>query len=280
MQFEYYHVDVFSKKPLTGNGLTVMIADEFPSAEVMQSIAKEMKQFESIFLCKITEDEYNARIFTVDEELDFAGHPILGATAVVHAIGSKVNAKKILFHLPHKDVVVDSWTQSSDEFYCSMNQGPAKQIMTINEADVEALIKPLHIEKSNLANCPLEVCSTGLPYLIVPVKSKIEDAGVYVDDYDKLLEPYGAKFVYVLDVVGIEGRTWDNSHTEDVATGSAAGPAGDYLIRHNIVDEKKVEINQGRFLGRPSVLFVEKDEDNNMHVSGQVNILAKGTFFI
>ena len=45
-----------------------------------------------------------------------------------------------------------------------------------------------------------------------------------------MLHEVGADFVYVLDPDRPEGRTWDNSGlTEDVATGSAAGPTAAYL---------------------------------------------------
>lgn len=100
---------------------------------------------------------------------------------------------------------------------------------------------PIHIGFDDLdTDLPLEVCSTGLPYLIVPVKSGI-------------LKEHGASFVYVLDVNNFEARTFDNNGNEDVATGSAAGPGDDYLIRHGICAAGQTSIiNQGRFLGRPS----------------------------
>lgn len=81
---EYYHVDVFSDTILSGNGLTVVISDVELDEALMQDLTREFKQFETIFLRRIDENVFQARIFTVDEELDFAGHPILGAAAVIH----------------------------------------------------------------------------------------------------------------------------------------------------------------------------------------------------
>lgn len=44
----------------------------------------------------------------------------------------------------------------------------------------------------------------------------------------------GADFVYVLDIVNREGRTWDNAGLiEDIATGSAAGPSGAFLVANH-----------------------------------------------
>jgi len=74
-----FHVDVFATRPLTGNGLTVFLGTDSWSAPVMQQLTQEMRQFESIFLSEITSTGARARVFTVEEELPFAGHPVLGA---------------------------------------------------------------------------------------------------------------------------------------------------------------------------------------------------------
>src|SRR5512138_2272146 len=80
----FFHVDVFATGPLTGNGLAVFLDTDGWSPEVMQRLTREMKQFESIFLADIGPAGASARVFTVEEELPFAGHPVLGAAAVLH----------------------------------------------------------------------------------------------------------------------------------------------------------------------------------------------------
>lgn len=81
-KMKYLHADVFSNKSLKGNGLTIIYTDNDNTNE-LQEIAKEFKQFETVFIYRKKEDYYPIRIFTVEEELDFAGHPILGASAAV-----------------------------------------------------------------------------------------------------------------------------------------------------------------------------------------------------
>lgn len=82
----YKHVDVFSQVPFAGNSLSVFFLSEMIMATKMQKIAEEMRHFESIFLCPVDNKnhEYNARIFTVEEGLDFTGHPLIGAASAVH----------------------------------------------------------------------------------------------------------------------------------------------------------------------------------------------------
>ena len=71
----------------------------------------------------------------------------------------------------------------------------------------------------------------------------------------------GAKFVYLFEPDKREGRSWDNTGAlEDVATGSAAGPAAAFLAAHGLAaQDETILINQGRLLGRPSVIAVTPD---------------------
>ena len=91
-----------------------------------------------------------------------------------------------------------------------------------------------------------------------------------------------AKFVYVFDVNKMTGRTWDNlGLVEDVATGSAAGPMGAYLYKHGCFEKNEViYINQGQYVGRPSVLKVScKEDTGEIFVIGDVRVLMKGNLY-
>src|SRR5215831_11628740 len=103
---------------------------------------------------------------------------------------------------------------------------------------------------------PLQMVSTGLPYLLVPVRRGLERARIAHPAFESLLGQIGAKFVYVFDPHAREGRTWDNAGlVEDVATGSAAGPTAAYLVRYGLAQpETELLLAQGRFVGRPSQL--------------------------
>jgi predicted PhzF superfamily epimerase YddE/YHI9 len=94
--------------------------------------------------------------------------------------------------------------------------------------------------------------------VLAPVNKDLNAAPIVRPEFEKLLARFGAKFVYVFDVNRKEGRTWDNDgRVEDIATGSAAGPAGAYLVTHGLVSPAQtIEISQGRFVGRPSTPFV------------------------
>ncbi len=88
LDLEYRHVDVFSRRALRGNGLVVVLNAASLPAAVMQDVTREVRQFETAFLTDVDLAGGSARlrIFTEDEELDFAGHPVLGAAAVLHTL--------------------------------------------------------------------------------------------------------------------------------------------------------------------------------------------------
>jgi len=84
----------------------------------------------------------------------------------------------------------------------------------------------------------------------------------------------------VLDPDRLEGRTWDNAgRIEDVATGSAAGPAAGYLMHHGVRPRgEPLLIHQGRFTGRPSTIEVRPGPDGRLWVGGPVAPVASGRF--
>ena len=88
LDLDYRHVDVFSRRALQGNGLVVVLDAEHLPTAVMQELTREVRQFEAAFLAGLDLPGRSARlrIFTEDEELDFAGHPVLGAAAVLHTL--------------------------------------------------------------------------------------------------------------------------------------------------------------------------------------------------
>ena len=117
----------------------------------------------------------------------------------------------------------------------------------------------------------------------MPIAGCLDAVKFNVSDLTSLLECHGAKFIYVLDIDKFEGRTWDNTgKVEDVATGSAAGPAAAYLSKHRLSKGNQVLINQGRFVGRPSQISVdlicEDHEILEIEVSGNVVKVADISF--
>src|SRR5580700_5001924 len=100
-RFQMAQWDVFSAKALEGNSLAVFFDGRGLSDAEMQSIAMEMNLSETTFILPrdaATERErgVRVRIFTVQEELPFAGHPTLGTA---FALRGDSGAKEIVLEL-------------------------------------------------------------------------------------------------------------------------------------------------------------------------------------
>lgn len=267
-------VDVFAHHPLTGNGLTIFWDYKNLSSELMHNLTREMRQFESIFVeCTQAPKGYKARIFTMAEELDFAGHPLIGLGAHLHEEYGSQKVHEWNVELNSKSVCLTSY-RSGEYFSVEMEQGRPIFKKVLSKKDAQEILEALNLNRSSTGELPFEVISTGLPYLIIPITSGISNARITVGHFEALLGKHGAKFVYVLDINKKEGRTWDNlGKVEDIATGSAVGPAAAFLFKHNLLNGKtNIAIKQGRFVGRPSEINATIETE-----AGQIkNIIVKG----
>ena len=126
------------------------------------------------------------------------------------------------------------------------------------------------------------VVSTGLPYVLLPVTGAGLAKAKQQRALDLELLACGAAFVFLLDIDAREGRTWDPAGVgEDIATGSAAGPVAAYLVAHGLAPRgTPFQLNQGRFLQRPSRLQVCVGQDDRVRVGGHVQLLARAGLLV
>lgn len=276
-------VDVFTREPLSGNGLSIFLLDAPISTTAMQRLTQEMRQFESIFLQRVGDtNRFDTRIFTMEEELPFAGHPIIGAAAYLHQALCPTHAHAQFEFATPQRIIHTSTVLADGLLTAEMDQGTAEIHAQVPRERYYALLEALNLLTTDMApGLPMQVISTGLPYLIVPLQSGLERAAIVGKQFETLLASVGAQFVYLLDVKNREGRTWDNDgRVEDVATGSAAGPTAIYLVKHGLAHgDQTIVLKQGRFLGRPSELQVSVygDEHLGAKVSGQVCVMGGGS---
>ncbi|WP_439887461.1 PhzF family phenazine biosynthesis protein [Pseudomonas sp. MBLB4123] len=279
----YWQLDVFAEHPLMGNGLAVFPDAHALSAAAMQRLTQELRQFESIFLLPGDNPEQcGARIFTAEEELPFAGHPVLGAAALLHHLHAPAECAEWTLQLSAKSVHVITRRQGQG-FYAEMDQGQAEFGQRLDNAAARAVADAFGLGDDHLdLRYPATVVSTGLPYLLLPVTA----AGLAGARQRRLLDPElracGAAFVFLLDVDSREGRTWDPAGViEDVATGSAAGPVAAFLVEQGLHGrDETFSLNQGRFLHRPSTLRVCVGAEGRVRVGGHVQLVARGELLV
>jgi PhzF family phenazine biosynthesis protein len=285
---KYFHVDVFSSVPLAGNGLAVAFPDREIGSATLLEIAREFKQFETSFIYPSRDGVFPVRIFTVDEELPFAGHPMLGSAAMIHHLyfpgeeraGISISLGERIVRLESSLVRPGSANSRSEglAYSVTMDQGQPDFIARVDRSRAEEIAESLALAAGDIdSRFPLEVVSTGLPYLLVPLNSGLDRARISRPDFEMFLSTFGAKFAYLFDTETLECRTWDNAgRVEDVATGSAAGPLCAYLVRNGYRAEgARIELSQGRFAGRPSKIE-GLVKNGSVFISGGVALFAAG----
>jgi len=284
--------DVFSAKPLEGNSLAVFFDARGVSDEEMQSIAKEMNLSETTFICPrdpATEHErgVRVRIFTVQEELPFAGHPTLGTA---FALRGESGAKEVTLDLNVGKVPVRFEERSGEPAFGEMTQVDPKFGM---QHDREALARALGLQVDDFdPTLPIETVSTGMPFTVTPLKSLAVIQKLTVDPRGaaEYLEKTDGKFLYFVarETVDPAARLHARMifyNGEDPATGSAAGCAAAWMVAHGVAEsDQRVLIEQGIEMQRPSRLFVRAARrDNrivNVRVGGNAIEVMRGEVFL
>jgi trans-2,3-dihydro-3-hydroxyanthranilate isomerase len=283
--------DVFSSNPLEGNSLAVFFDGRGLTDEEMQSIAKEMNLSETTFILPrdaATEREsgVRVRIFTVQEELPFAGHPTLGTA---FALRGQTATEEIVLQLNVGRVPVHFEEKKGEPAFGEMTQvDPAFGMQHDRDTVAGAIgLRPHDIDDS----LPIETVSTGVPFTVVPLKSlaAIQNLRVDFNRAAEYLEKIAGKFFYFVtrETVDRQARLHARMffyNGEDPATGSAAGCAAAWMVKHNVAKpDERVLIEQGIEMKRPSRIFVRASlADNrvvNVRVGGNSVEIMRGELF-
>ncbi|MBV8673299.1 MAG: PhzF family phenazine biosynthesis protein [Acidobacteriaceae bacterium] len=297
-EFEYYVCDVFTSKALEGNQLAVFPDAASLSDGEMQAIARETNLSETTFvLRRPAETERDrgvrVRIFTTREELPFAGHPTLGTAAMIRrAVPEYSGAERIVLDLNAGKVPVAFPAQrnTSSTSYGVMTQ-PEPTLGALHQVAKVAPLLGLRIQDCGTEQ-PIQTVSTGIPYCIVPLRS-VEALGrlrVDLPASERYFQSSDAKDVKFFYCIAREApRTWRARmqfyNGEDPATGSAAGCAIAYLVRHGLADsEGEIHIRQGVEILRPSDLYGSANSISgkitDVRLGGSTVHVAKGRFFL
>jgi len=284
----YILCDVFSDGPFSGNSLAVFPEASSLDSRQMLQLTRELMHFESAFLPRPENADGSRplRVFDLEEELPFAGHPLLGAAAVLHHQEIPEDETEITFALGDRQVALHS-TRRGACFDVRMNQGKPRFLAELNGSAAGEFASCFSLDPGDLApGLPVEVISTGLRYLVVPVQQGLDKAAICVPDLGQRLADVGAQFAYLFDINRSEGRHWTNDgRIEDVATGSAAGVIGAYAHKHGLLNASgTLDLIQGQYAGRPSRISVQVESSPDgitaIHVGGQVTILGQGQFAV
>ncbi len=298
--YQYHLLDVFTNRAFGGNQLAVFTDGASVPPELMPRLTRELNLSESTFVLPPTNpaNNFRVRIFTPGKEMMMAGHPTVGTAYLLSRLGMiprTANPTKAVFEELVGDIPV-SITYNDDSPNPSMiwMTQPKPQfghIVSDHSEILESLALP---EGSINPNYPVQVVTTGVPFLYVPINTLADTKSISLNVQlcKQLVEKYDLDGVFVFTTeVETEGSTVhsrmfapDLGIPEDPATGAASGPLGAYLARYKIVPSADTHMvsEQGLEMGRPSYIHIELDSENGEYtaarIGGESYYMGRGEF--
>ena len=290
----YLQYDVFTDKPLTGNQLAVFTETAGLSAAEMQAMTRETKFSECTFVqpAEAAGTDVRLRIFGPNNEMQFAGHPVIGSTFALADDGViAAGRKEFTFGLGIGPTLVElEWATDRLQFAWMTQQKPVFG-PTLNTT--AQLMSALGLEASAIrpGSLPQEV-NCGSAFFMVPLVSRaavdqaVMDTRAVAAAFEAAKVTRRGLFIFSTEP-GPDGATAYSrmlgAASEDPATGSASGPLGCYLVKHGLVPPDKagsIVSAQGVKMGRPSRIHIRIDlagnEITRVRVGGTSVLVGEG----
>jgi trans-2,3-dihydro-3-hydroxyanthranilate isomerase len=267
-RFPYATIDVFTTRPLEGNSLAVLPDASGLEEPEMLAIAREFNLSETTFVFRrdgATERArgIRTRIFTTREEMPFAGHPTLGTAAVLRerGAGDQVTVELNVGSIPVRFEDRDGRTFGE----MALHDPTFGQVH-----DREAVARAIGVPVEELdGSVPIQTVSCGNPVAILPF-ARLATLQHWAPDWHRMqeyLRGTDARFFYAISRETVAPDAQLHARMvfyggDDPATGSAAGPAAAWMVRHQLVASgSPIQIEQGLEVHRPSRLFARADLD-------------------
>jgi trans-2,3-dihydro-3-hydroxyanthranilate isomerase len=290
-KFSFVQLDVFTSRALEGNPLAVFPNAEGLDDQAMQAIAREMNLSETTFIfprdSNIEKQRgVRVRIFTVQEELPFAGHPTLGTAFALRGnsganeikLDSNVGTIPVHFEEKPGQPAFGEMTQAEPVFGQVHDRKKIAEVSGIPLDDIHP-------------DLPIQTVSTGVPFTILPLRNLDAIRRLQIDQAraSEYLNASGGKFFFCVSTETVDPAARLHARMlfyngEDPATGSASGCAAAWMVAHGVArPDEQVLIEQGVEMKRPSRIFVRASRRNdtvvNIRVGGNVVEVLRGELF-
>ena len=288
-------LDVFATGKYTGNQLAVCLDAGDLTDVQMQQIAREINFSETTFVTNSqpVNGGYNTRIFTPTTELPFAGHPTLGTAFAIQQELIKDEIERVNLNYQVGQIPVDLNYLDGEPDILWMHQ---QQPKFYDAVDVEMLAAVIGVSPTDIdSRYPIEPISTGLPFIIVPMKTvaAVSQAKLNLDLYTRTVAnlPAQAILIFCPETIDPTRQLHVRVFTEcfgipeDPATGSANGCLAAYLAKYQYFGSPDVDITveQGIEMGRSSLLYLRANHTPTncpVSIGGKVINIAKGEFIL
>ncbi|MEM9246584.1 MAG: PhzF family phenazine biosynthesis protein [Cyanobacteria bacterium P01_F01_bin.153] len=309
--YPFYTADVFSDRPFGGNPLAVFPVADGITDEQMLRIAQEFNLSETVFvqLPRTPRADRRLRIFTPTGEIPFAGHPTIGAAAVLTLIGEvPATSDEAIIYLEENVgfIPVKIRVDLDKPVYAELTvqQPPTFEPPPASLPEIVAAAGLTESDVLDMDRFPPLVGSCGLPFLILPVKdiAALGRSHLVPSLWQEHLQNTPGAHCYLIapdDIQSPQSTAWQVRMyapalgiSEDPATGSAATVLGGYLAQYGLSQgnndledgEYCWDLKQGIEMGRPSTLVIRTTIKNQIitaiRVGGRSILMSKGEFLL
>ncbi len=287
-------IDTFTQVPYTGNPCFVLPDASGLTDLQMQAIARETNLSETSFVLPSARADFRVRYFTPHGELPFAGHPTI-ATAFVLAqekliplqepitrihLEFSIGVLPVHIHVQEKRPVRVVMTQQTPTFGQTFTPAETAPCFSLEVSDLQS-------------DCPPQVVSTGVPFLIVPARDiqVLQKVQMQRNALVELCAKASVSAAFMFCIGGFRAkadthaRLFDPKGTmEDPFTGSAAGCMGAYAVYYGLRPGPYLLAEQGHIIGRPGEGMLEISGSpahiEAVRLGGEAVKVLEGSFYV
>jgi len=286
MKIKVFRVNAFTKEKNGGNPAGVLLNTPNLTDEQMANISKKLQVSETAFLYPSDKADYKTRFFSPTVEVDLCGHGTIAAFFIL-ALRNEIlqNRETTITQETNIGILpVDILFSKNNKLTKVMMHQGKSTLKNVN-FEFSEIADSLNISVDDInTSLPKQLVSTGIYTLPICVKT-FEILKNIKPDFDKVEElckkiNTGSFFVYTFETLE-ENSTYHArcfcpiyGVKEDPVTGTANGSVSSYLVKNQIVKDKKLIAEQGDIIGRPGRVFIEIENDT-VKVGGKAFIVEE-----
>ena len=283
MPLALHIVDVFGSGPFTGNPVAVVTGSDDLDTDEMQRITRWFNLSETTFLLPPTGPaaDYRVRIFTLDRELPFAGHPTLGTCRVwLDSVGHGHTADEVVQECGAGLVTLWRDPSAGRDDRMAFAAPPLVRYEPPTDKELDEAVRFLRVEASQVVDATW--ADNGPGWLAVRLGSgedvlALDPARSWPRRIDVgVVGPHKPG-----GVADFEVRAFFADHRgaiiEDPVTGSLNASLAHWIFESGYAEQSYVA-RQGTSLGRDGRVFARKGSDGRVWIGGQARIHAAGEF--
>jgi PhzF family phenazine biosynthesis protein len=277
MERRFELVDVFHELPFSGNPLAVVLDADDLSTDAMQQVTRWLNLSETTFLLPPSNPaaDYRVRIFTLDREMPFAGHPTLGSCHAWLSSGGQPRKESEVIQECGAGLVPIRRTDRALAFGAPplIRGGP------VDESKVLEMARFLRIDRSRIVDA--QWADNGPGWLVVLLESAtavlelepVRDFPAHIDLGVVGPYPVGSPLAFELRAFFTDHQ---GSVREDPVTGSLNASTAQWLLASGRT-KAPYTASQGTRVGRTGRVYIDVDQDGRVWVGGKTTTVFSGT---